>query len=271
MGKANISNSDIFLEKERKLNAANAQQLETVRRHVLSDPHFVTLNDQRLSLPLLQGLPLRVPQEDSGLRLRTYHDSTTLSATRNGVEIRIEDRGIAGDFKQVIKIGEAGNAKDHTLSRMEYTAKIQKAKPQLEALKGESAAFLTDAFNARSISKIALYPLIQIASQRWKLLYHPDGNKDVQIELATDIGRGQTVDGFTWDMFQLEIEMKKGDPAWLEKEEARLLKHLPFLMSETRSKPSPGFDHLIPLIKEKKNRNNIRQNLKDGTFKILSF
>jgi hypothetical protein len=28
---------------------------------------------------------------------------------------------------------------------------------------------------------------------------------------------------------------------------------------------------LIPLIKEKKNRDTIRQNLKDGTFKILSF
>lgn len=270
-----VNISDVFRERERKLNARSAHQLDKVRAYVLQDPHFVTLNDLRLSLPLLKGLPLRVPQEDSSLRLRTYHDNSVLSATRSGVEIRIEDRSFGSDnewpFKQVIKIGEAASQANHTLDRLEFTSKLQKAQPDLENVKGDRADYLKQAFNARSLNKIRIYPLIQIASQRWKLLYHPDGDKDTQIELATDIGRGQTVDGFTWDMFQLEIEMKKGDPAWLEKEEARLMQNLPFLTSETRSKPSPGFDHLGTLLALKNNREIVRQKLKDGTFHILSF
>lgn len=268
-----ISVSDTFRERERKLNATSGAQLEQFRQFIAKNPYYTTLEDPRFIIPLMTGFKLRPPQEDTALRFRVYFDNCALNATRSGIEIRMEDRSVTGTegwpYKQVIKIGQPGNSESHTLDRMEYSTKLKQSRPQLQTLKDESADYLKDIFNSRSLAKIQLYPLVCIASQRWKMLYHPDGNKDVQIELATDIGRGQTIDGFTWDMFQVEIEMKKGDPAWLGIEEAKFRDALPFLVPEFRSKPSPGFDRLTPFLEKKKNRELIRQNMKDGAFRIL--
>ncbi|MFN3828400.1 MAG: hypothetical protein ACK4NR_12345 [Micavibrio sp.] len=270
-----ISVSDSFREQERKLNAASGAQLEQFRQFIAKNPYYTTLEDPRFITPLMAGFKLRPPQEDSALRFRVYFDNCALNATRSGIEIRMEDRSITGTegwpYKQVIKIGQPGNAESHTLDRMEYTTKLKQSRPQLQTLKGESADYLKGVFNSRSLSKIQLYPLVSIASQRWKMLYHPDGNKDVQIELATDIGRGQTVDGFTWDIFQVEIEMKKGAPKCFGIEEAKFMEAMPFLVPEFRSKPSPGFDHLMPVLEKKKNRELIRHSMNNGIFQTLEF
>ncbi|MGZ9109466.1 MAG: hypothetical protein ACXW4B_11680 [Micavibrio sp.] len=267
-----------FQERERKLNVSSAAQLERIHNHVIRDPHYATLNDLRFVQDWLQDLKLRVPQEDSGLRYRLYYDDPKLTATKSGVEIRLEYRGDktadGWPYKQVIKVGAAGSDDNHTLDRLEYPAKLRQGMPVLRAVRGDGAAFLKAAFNKANLADIDLYPMIQIASQRWKLLYHPDGDPDTQIELATDLARARTFTGFSWDLFQVEMEMKKGDPAILGAEVTRLLSAfngagVNDLRIEKRSKPSPGFDVLAPLLAEKEARDFVRHNLMGGHFAVF--
>jgi len=262
-----------FHEQERKLNAPSARVLDRIHAHVIRDPHYATLNDSRFAQDWLQDLPLRVPQEDSGLRYRLYFDDPKLTATKSGIEIRLEYRGDktadGWPYKQVIKVGAAGSDDNHTLDRLEYPAKLRRDLPVLEAIDGDGASFLKAAFNKGNLADIDLFPMIQIASQRWKLLYHPDGDPDTQIELATDLARARTFTGFGWNLFQVEMEMKKGDPAILAAEEARLLAAFNDLRVEKRSKPAPGFDVLAPLLTEKEARDFVRQNLKRGHFAVF--
>lgn len=264
--------SEPFHERERKFNVKSAQYLDRIREHVIGDRHYVTLNDRRFSGDWLSGLPLRVPQSDSDLRQRFYFDDVNLKATAAGVELRIEYRGDKTSdgwpYRQVIKVGAAGSDENHTLDRLEYPAKLRRGMPVLDAVEGAGSAFLKAAFNSSSLADVALYPMIQIVSQRWKLLYHPGGDKTTQIELAIDMARARTFTGFTWDMFQVEMELKKGDPAALEKEEKYLRQVFTDMAVETRSKPSPGFDVLARYLACEDMRKFVGNNLSEGRFQV---
>lgn len=264
--------SDTFHEQERKLNASSVAHLVKIQDFVIADAHYVTLNDPRFAGDWLSDMPLHVPQSNSDLRFRHYFDDPKLTANRAGIELRVEYRGDKSadgwPYKQVIKVGASGSEEDHTLDRLEYPAKLRRGLPVLEAVEGAGASFLKAAFNKNKLADVQLFPLIQIVSQRWKLLYHPDGDKDTQIELSTDMARARAFTGFTWDLFQVELELKKGDPQILADEEARLRKIFRCLTVETRSKPAPGFDHLTGILDKKPMRDFVRTNLSQGRFRV---
>ncbi|MFN3826565.1 MAG: hypothetical protein ACK4NR_02950 [Micavibrio sp.] len=265
--------SDAFHEREIKLNASNVSTLESVRDFIIKAPHFATLNDKRLLPSWINDLPLNAPQEETGLRLRTYFDNAALTAAGNNVEIRVEYRGDKSSdgwpYKQVIKIGSNESTPGHVLDRLEYPAKLKKATPDLSVIDGPAAKYLKRIFDVKDLRKVHLLPLIVIAGQRWRLLYHPDANRDVRVEVATDVGRGMTVGGHQWNLFQVEMEMKQGDAQVLALEESILRHHFMGLTPETRSKPTDGFEALKPLLAQKKVRKWLEKAPQDGVFRPL--
>lgn len=259
-----------FREQECKLNAPSRNQVEKVWNFVLSDSHYMTDTDPSFREPWLADLHLSAPQERTALRERIYCDSRRLLAAQNGIDIRLEDPFAAGKTKQMIKIptawekaqgGQAVSSADVAMDRMELSFKL-KGKghtPDLTVLPEGPSKWLKRIFDVSSLKDVSLYPLLQIVTQRSKMRYYPGGDHDTQIELAMDIGRGRTCFGQTWPVFQIELEMVKGDAANLQKEADRLMSVFPFLVIETRSKPTPGFELLDPLLARK----DIREHLKD--------
>ena len=127
-----------------------------------------------------------------------------------------------------------------------------------------------DPIRLQSILDVKLYPLLVIASQRWKIDYHPDGDKNTKIEYASDVGHGIDITGYEWDIYQAELELKKGDLSVLTREESYLREHFNFLKVESHSKPTPGFENLSSIITSSKAQNFIHDQFKDSNkFRVL--
>ncbi len=264
-----------FRERECKLNAPSRQQIEKVWNFVLSDAHYVTDTDRSFREPWLAELRLSAPQERTALRERVYCDNRKLVAARHGIDIRLEDPSSAGKTKQMVKMpAECEKAQDSaTLDRMEYSFKMKKGKtqsPDLTALPDGPAKWVKKIFEVSSLKDVNLYPLLQIVTQRSKMHYYPNGDRNTKIELAMDIGRGRTCFGDKWPVFQIELEMVKGDPDCLNAEGKRLTEKFDFLSADTRSKSTPGFELLGPYLADKDARELIAQELKGKAFQVLS-
>ncbi len=244
---------DSFYEQERKYNVRHPNHVGLLQQSIIADDHFVTLDYPPFRSDLMASVGLiGAPQEITAPRQRFYFDDLRLSGFLNGVEIRIEPRRQGREegwpFRQVVKIGEPGSAEQHTLQRMEYPARLRALKPDLTVVGNGNGRYLADVFNVKSLARAVLHPLLRIHSQRWKMEYHPEGDPDTLIELALDVGRGQTLSGYVWDIRQLELEIKAGDPQTLDAEERYLRTRFPFLEPEFRSKPTPGFEILGSFI-----------------------
>ncbi|HEY8191333.1 MAG TPA: hypothetical protein VIG74_02825 [Alphaproteobacteria bacterium] len=259
-------------ERECKLDAQNASQLATIREHIITDPHYVTLNDPRFQPDLMHGMELLgVPENFSIPRVRVYYDDIDLNGFRNGVEIRVEPKECTEKpYKQMVKIGSNNASADGVFDRMEYPAKLPSPQPDLSLLKNGAQKKLKDVFGVSDLADVKLLPMVMLVSQRWKIEYHPGGDPAMRIEYAHDTSRGQTFTGFSWDFFQAELEMKAGDATILPREKKRLLDRFNFLSPGTRSKPSPGFDALAAALAQPEIRKAAQKSLKPGAFKVLT-
>jgi len=265
-----------FKEQENKLNAENERQLKMVRRHLLTDPHYVTDFSPDFRPDLLQGMRLiGVPQKFGMPRIRVYFDDIDLRGFRNDVEIRnaFERKSMSEQFqyKQVIKVGANEVTEDGVFERVEYAAKHDSPVPNLDLVKNGMSKYLRDVFEVTDLSKVKLLPFILIASQRWRIEYHPDGDKRTCIEHAHDVARGQNIFNFTWDLFQIEFELKHGKRAVLQPEKQRLLDMFNFLSPGTESKPTPGFNALAdgPFLDDRRLRKKVQEQLQAGQFRVL--
>ncbi len=256
MTKSSILEIEVpYVERERKYAPAPGARLEEVLEHVkASKDVFVTANDARFLPNMDPALVARiqVPNEVTGLRQRIYFADSALTCFHAGIEIRQEMRHKHSFdhpiFKQVIKIGaNKVTAARPTLERTEYPAKLSSFGANLKAVGDKNILKKL----STELNEAALRPVIQLLSQRTKLVYHPEGDPDVAVELAFDLFcHGATFDGYTWEGPQLEIELKKGATnrrdadAILAREEKRFMETFG-LRRDLSSKPAPGLRYLM--------------------------
>lgn len=267
--------SKTFHEQECKLDARTSKQLERVRKHIIGDPHYVTLNDEKFLPDVMKGEKmLGVPESFSPPRIRVYYDDIQLNGFRSGVEIRVEHKAESNpdepQYKQVVKIGNNTAETDGIFDRIEFPARLADSTPNLNAVDSRQQKKLKDIFEVKDLSKVKLLPLIQIVSQRWRIEFHPDGNRNNRIEYAHDLGVGQTFTGYTWKMHQAELELKCGNPAALVREKRRLMETFNFFTPGLRSKPSAGFEVLTAALSHPELRKRAQKELTPGTFRVLS-
>lgn len=234
-----------FDEREVKLNARDAGDLIAVRDYFLADPHYVPVNVPRFRPKWLKDMGSLGPAvEVTSIRTRTYYDDRKLNGFNNGLEIRVECKKGNG-CKQVVKVGSNNAGDDGAFRRMEYPASLKRQKPDLTLVASEAKNALRKIFNVNCLADVKLQPMLEISSQRWRMSYHPDGDPDTIVECALDVGRGRTFGegkSYEWPLYQVEIEVKKGNPSILDKEKDRLKRRFDFLTVGKESKPSPGFE-----------------------------
>ena len=267
--------SKTFHEQECKLDARSAGQLRRVRKHIIDVSHYVTLNDEKFLPDVMKGKKmLGVPESFTPPRIRIYYDDILLSGFRNGVEIRVEHKAEINaeesQYKQMVKIGNNTAEDDGIFARIEFPARLINSIPSLNNIDSRQQKKLRDIFEVKDLSKIKLLPLIQIVSQRWRIEFHPDGNRNTRIEYAHDLGVGQTFTGYTWKMHQAELELKSGNPASLMREKKRLMETFNFFTPGLRSKPSAGFDVLSAALSRPEVRKLAQKELTPGVFKVLN-
>jgi hypothetical protein len=238
-----------YRERERKYTPVRDGELAEIMQHVLRcQDIFVTMDHERFqpqNLPDHLTRRIAIPREITALRERVYYADPALSILDHDIEIRQEAK-IKYPVKQNIKVGHGANASDPTLDRVEHSAKLRRYGANLDAvddltLKGKLHTLFNDT---------QLVPVIRMVSQRTRLIYFPEGNPDIEIEMAFDsVLWGQCFDGFTWEEPKIEIELVKGADndeqakAILDHEERRLLQVFP-LNPVYHSNPTPGMEHL---------------------------
>lgn len=215
-------------------------------------------------------------QSITKFRYRYYFDTPLLVLFSHAVELRIEKKGTT--FRHVIKIGNGATAEHPMLGRKEYPAQLKRFKPNLSAIdKTADHSKEIIAFLRKTVGKPhKLKPLIAIQSQRRKLEYHPEGNRNITIEIGIDVGTGVTVTNFDWTLCQIELKIKENKSpesnALILEREGQLLKDKsPVLTNSLISKPAKGFNNLIehPLFGTKALKSQIG-NLPQCRFQRLS-
>jgi len=235
-----------LLEKEFKLDADSAAQLKQARQYVFDNPAIfmpATHPSQLAHIPAHMRDSFETPLEITRPRLRLYYDTVDLDGLANNIEIRQEQR--KHGYKQVIKIGGNATAADPLLDRLEVPCKIGKYGVDFDAIEQDSIRkHLKSIFGGKPIK-----PLVCMISQRTRFEYHPEGQKDVVIELGFDTPcHGISFTGYSWVTHQLELEKVEGpdDHAevrrLLEREERRFAR---FGMTRSViSKPYLGFTQM---------------------------
>lgn len=239
-----IAVSPAYEERERKyvpkvpddVTAQGADAVAAYKREKLlqiveyvrgNSAEFVTDDNPALAPSLPPGMPasFRAPEEITAPRERVYFVDPALRVSGLHAEFR-QETGKSYGVKQTVKLGGGAHTADPTLDRRELQAKLAWLGINLDAVENrEDREWLRANFNSQSLK-----PGFRMISQRLRISYYPEGNTDVQIELACDfILIGETVFGRTWQDPKLEIELKHGpdDPELsrriLEREEQRLM------------------------------------------------
>lgn len=238
-----------YRERERKYIPTKKGDLSAILRHVLNAQEEYVTADHPDFIPA--GLPKSLrkqaltPREITEMRERIYFLDEHLKAIDAHIEIRQETKR-KYPVKQTIKTGASGSKDNHTLDRMEFPARLQHFGVNLEAIDNKTAKSALKS----TFKDVAFIPALRMVSQRTRLSYHPEGNKDIEIEMAFDlILWGQTIFGHTWHEPKIEIELVQGAKddhtaqKILEREERRLLSSFP-LTSVYHSNPYPGFASL---------------------------
>ena len=117
----------------------------------------------------------------------------------------------------------------------------------------------------RALQELTSYPKLaeRLISQRIRIPYFPEGNRDLEIELALEpVHCGETFTGFTWQYHKIDIEIKKGPDksqqalrhAILAREEERLMSTFP-LTRQRVSSATPGFDAIMEDLRTARHSN----------------
>lgn len=253
-------------EIESKLNAPSEAALKQVSDYIKSDPYYMAAPDV---------VETDEPADTMHLE-RTYFDTVTLDGYNGSVEIRMEHKTRKPDdkkpYKMTIKVAKVqGGKKKMAIDRLEASYRLEGPKPDLSVIDDpEVEKALEKTFDVRKIKDVKLLPMIRIMAQRKKYTYYPGGNKAAKVEFDSAVGIGHDFTGKKFDLFQIELESKEGDPALLETETEKLMKQFNFLALDTKSKPSPGFENLKTVMADKVVRDFARDNLDPKAFRVLN-
>jgi len=255
MPKTNQFASKPVQEDEIKLNADDKRVINAAWSWVLKNTkhyhpafhnHGGPKKQDNIDWDKIRQYKPRAPRRVRELLTRYYYDTRNLSLHKNGIELRIAEKD--GAFKQVIKIGDKAGALTPMLRRIEYTGLMPAPKPNLSLIgknaedRDETIRFLKQSVKDEGRIK----PVIAIEGQRRRRSYHPDGNRDVTIEFAADLGTGINVKGFVWHIMQVEFEIKENNTSnsnaeILMYEGDYLTRKFRALAPGFESKPTPGF------------------------------
>jgi len=195
------------------------ERLREIYNHVCACPdEFVTADhpDHAPALPPGVNEKFDAPAERTEPRERIYFIDKDLKVWEHKLEVRQEIKSYG--VKQTVKIGNGATSARPTLDRIELQAKLNRLGANLEAVDKKSISekdskWLCDTFNNK------LKPGGRVISQRLKTVYHPDGDRNVLIEVACDVLLvGETMFGDIYRDPKLEIEIK--EPKNLSKQEA---------------------------------------------------
>lgn len=250
---------DPFFESERVLVANSAQMIWDIARHVQnSQDIFVTADSHMFSPTLPKGIDysFMAPQEITEGRERPY------ALDRDGIlrELQVEVRQQRKGKKtvQTTKIGDGGSMTDSTMDRWEQKSVLNTGFGFNVYAIGDKKARQEVLDNLTSHPKLVQ----RLISQRIRIPYHPEGNPDIEIELALEpLHCGETFTGFVWKTHKIDIEIKKG-PDHLEqalrhsilaREEERLMSIFP-LQRQLTSSATPGFDAVMEDLRKSQHR-----------------
>lgn len=201
-------------EDERKYRIKGAsltlrqQRLKAIFDHVAKcNAHFRTLNKSPYTAKFDPRLAntARLPYEETPLRERFYWAGKNLKGylptEKIKVEIRTELKVGKGLWQQVLKIGKETIG---TLSRGEHKRLLDGFGVNLEPYPDKTRKPAMDI-----LGDDELKPVIKIESRSRKILFHPDGNENLLLEIKFDEGIARTFDGFEQEFVEIEIEVKE--------------------------------------------------------------
>lgn len=241
---------DPFFESERVMVADSAKTILEIARHVQECQEiFVTGNQIGIAPVPPKGVDFKyfTPQEITRPRERPYVMDREGVLRELEVEVRQEQK--LGRTVQTTKIGNGASASDSTMDRWEQ-------KSVLTAGYGFNVYAIGDRTARQAVlDNLTSHPkLVQrLISQRIRISYHPEGNPDLEIELALEpLHCGETFTGFTWEAHKIDLEIKKGPNngekalrhSILAREEERLMKIFP-LKRQLVSSATPGFEAIM--------------------------
>jgi len=236
------------LETERVLVGESPKLVHEIIRHVQDCQQiFVTAEHPDLAptIPPEFDVFFEFPTERTAPRERAYF------LDRDGYmrEIMCEVRQEAwhGGYKQTTKLGKGGTRYDPTMDRMEQRSKTCGFGFNVYAI-GDEDAQVSILRNASSLVK----PVLRMVSQRTRIPYHPEGNPNIEIEMALEpIHFGETFTGYKWFVPKIDLEIKIVPENYttamrhslMAREEERIMSIFP-LKRQLKSSPTPGFDEI---------------------------
>lgn len=256
-------------EVESKLDAPSEAEIRQVEDYIKGHDYYV----------LASQLPERDDHDQVTEIERVYFDTLNLSGYKAGIEIRVEHKARtvkdSKPYKMVVKIDAPDKIKTKTkgnaLDRLEESYRMAGPQPDLSVISDKAVKeALKWAFGVKKLDDIDFYPLVRIMAQRSKYTYHPGGDKKLVVEFDRAVGKGHNFMGYSFDVFECELEIKKGDAVMLEAETDRLMKEFSFLAPNYHSKPTPGFAHLKLHLKNKPTRQFAQTHLQPDSFRVLN-
>jgi hypothetical protein len=275
----------VYREPEQKFDVNNEGDLEAVEHYIQGVKDLIPVNDPRSSYDIPNGiyvdpeminnLKVSPAREDTPRRYRVYYDTPNLEAYHGGIEIRIEfpkptEHGHAKPYKQIVKLGGSASLDDPTFHRLEISGRLQRPIPSFEASALDGNKKLSE-FLKKYIDTDDLRPLQLLTTARTRLFFHVAGNDSTTVEIATDRGHGLTLTGSKYPILQIEPEIIKGDEATLDIIGARLRDRFNgTLVPNFTSKPTPGYEHLAPLLAASKNARSFVKGLPQDEFRLIN-
>lgn len=237
------------LETERVLVADSPAIVREIIRHVQNcQSIFVTAEHKSVAPSIPKGfeeMRFEVPFERTSPRERVYFLDRDGYLREINCEVRQELK--QGVYKQTTKVGEGGKSHDSTMDRMEQASKTRGFGFNIYAI-GDREIQAQILENATSLIK----PVLRMVSQRTRIPYHPEGNPDIEIEMAIEpVHFGQTFTGYTWGVPKIDLEIKVAPEkmntamrhSLLAREEERLMSIFP-LKRRIISSPTEGFEEI---------------------------
>ena len=252
-------------EIESKLNVPSEALLQHVGDYILNSPYYMA-NDVHVGAININPLHLE----------RTYFDSLSLDGFKNGVEIRIEHKSKRSEsskkpYKMTIKVSLPQNEENIAVDRLEACYRIDEAQPDLSVIEDSKIKkAVKQAFGVKNLKDINLLPLVRVLAQRWKYSYRPGGDPNTKIEFDSASGQVHDFTGQAFDLYQIELESKEGDPQAVEIETTRLTNKFNFLSIDTNSKPALGFERLQSVLMDKDIKKYAEEHLDNKAFRILN-
>lgn len=226
-----------YIEREVKGNVPDENYLDQVWDHIQKNGVHYHL----------------IKKKDREPRTQYYWDTKSYDLFKNGIEARSRMKNSGPGCKQVSKtiIGDRPTTEKPVMIRIENSATTQAFEFDITASNLSKKPSKKGRHILQSIiGNQPLMNMVEITGKRSLIQYNPNGDPSITIEVARDIGRGTNTKGYEWDIYQLELEIKRNasgqaDDAILITELKRLQHLFPSLETCITSKPTPGFRNLI--------------------------